>query len=104
MSWRRFYGAGSAGLDVVARLAGALASVGFLNDEQSSVMLLLVTLVSLLVQIYSLGYLSDEPAPALGRYYMYQSLFAFSMLGLVAAPNLVQLFICWELVGCVPIC
>ncbi len=78
---------------------GALASVGFLSDEQSSVMLILVTLVSLLVQIYSLGYLSDEPAPALGRYYMYQSLFAFSMLGLVAAPNLVQLFICWELVG-----
>jgi len=78
---------------------GALASVGFLADGQSSVMLLLVTLVSLLVQIYSLGYLSDEPAPALGRYYMYQSLFAFSMLGLVAAPNLVQLFICWELVG-----
>ena len=78
---------------------GALASVGFLNDEQSSVMLLLVTLVSLLVQIYSLGYLSDEPAPALGRYYLYQSLFAFSMLGLVAAPNLVQLFVCWELVG-----
>ena len=78
---------------------GALASVGFLNDEQSSVMLLLVTFVSLLVQIYSLGYLSDEPAPGLGRYYLYQSLFAFSMLGLVAAPNLVQLFICWELVG-----
>ena len=78
---------------------GALASVGFLSDEQSSVMLLLVTLVSLLVQIYSLGYLSEEPAPALGRYYMYQSLFAFSMLGLVAAPNLVQLFVCWELVG-----
>ena len=62
-------------------------------------MLLLVTLVSLLVQIYSLGYLSDEPAPALGRYYMYQSLFAFSMMGLVLAPNLLQLFICWELVG-----
>ncbi len=78
---------------------GALASVGFLADEQSSVMLLLVTLVSLLVQIYSLGYLSDEPGPSLGRYYLYQSLFAFSMLGLVAAPNLVQLFVCWELVG-----
>ena len=78
---------------------GALATVGFLSDEQSSVMLLLVTLVSLLVQIYSLGYLSDEPPAGLGRYYLYQSLFAFSMLGLVAAPNLVQLFVCWELVG-----
>ncbi len=52
-----------------------------------------------LVQIYSLGYLDDEPKPALGRYYAYQSLFAFSMMGLVLAPNLLQLFICWELVG-----
>ncbi|MCR4374693.1 MAG: NADH-quinone oxidoreductase subunit L [Acidobacteria bacterium] len=78
---------------------GALATVGFLADEQSTVMVLLVALVSLLVQVYSLGYLSDEPDPALGRYYVYQSLFAFSMLGLVLAPNLVQLFICWELVG-----
>ena len=36
---------------------------------------------------------------ALGRYYTYQSLFAFSMMGLVLAPNFLQLFICWELVG-----
>lgn len=78
---------------------GALASVGILADEQSAIMLVLVTLVSLLVQIYSLGYLSDEPATGIGRYYTYQSLFAFSMLGLVIAPNLLQLFICWELVG-----
>ena len=77
----------------------ALASVGVLADEQSTVMLLLVTLVALLVQVYSLGYLADEPAPALGRYYMYQSLFAFSMMGLVLAPNFLQLFVCWELVG-----
>ena len=62
-------------------------------------MLLLVTLVALLVQVYSLGYLHDEPPAALGRYYTYQSLFAFSMMGLVLAPNLLQLFICWELVG-----
>ena len=51
------------------------------------------------MQLYSLGYLHDEPPPALGRYYAYQSLFAFSMMGLVLAPNLLQLFICWELVG-----
>ena len=49
---------------------GALATVGFLADEQSTVMVLLVALVSLLVQVYSLGYLSDEPDPALGRYYV----------------------------------
>src|SRR6185436_20569123 len=76
-----------------------LATVGVLVDAQSTSMLLLVTLVALLVQIYSTCYLSDEPQPALGRYYALQSLFAFSMLGVVLAPNLLQLFICWELVG-----
>ncbi|HEX2458801.1 MAG TPA: NADH-quinone oxidoreductase subunit L, partial [Vicinamibacterales bacterium] len=76
-----------------------LATVGVLADADSTVMLMLVGLVSLLVQVYSLGYLSDEPRPALGRYYAYQSLFAFSMMGLVLAPNLLQLFMCWELVG-----
>ena len=76
-----------------------LATVGVLADADSTVMLCLVGLVSLLVQVYSLGYLSDEPRPGLGRYYAYQSLFAFSMMGLVLAPNLLQLFICWELVG-----
>jgi NADH-quinone oxidoreductase subunit L len=78
---------------------GPFATVGVLVDAQSTTMLLLVTLVALLVQVYSIGYLSDEPAPALGRYYAFQSLFAFSMIGVVLAPNLLQLFICWELVG-----
>jgi len=76
-----------------------LATVGVMADADSTLMLTLVGLVSLLVQVYSLGYLSDEPRPSLGRYYAYQSLFAFSMMGLVLAPNLLQLFICWELVG-----
>jgi NADH-quinone oxidoreductase subunit L len=76
-----------------------IADVGLLLDAQSSVMLCLVTLVSFLVQLYSLGYLHDEPAPSLGRYYAYQSLFAFSMIGLALSPNLLQLFMCWELVG-----
>src|SRR5207244_2028673 len=68
-------------------------------DELSSPMLVLVTLVSMLVQIYSLAYLHDEPAPSLGRYYAYQSLFAFSMLGLVLSPTYLQMFVFWELVG-----
>jgi NADH-quinone oxidoreductase subunit L len=76
-----------------------LATIGVLVDGSSTVMLALVALVASLVQIYSLGYLDEEPPPALGRYYAYQSLFAFSMMGLVLAPNFVQLFICWELVG-----
>ena len=76
-----------------------LATVGVLVDGDSTVMLMLVTLVALLVQVYSLGYLHDEPPKGLGRYYTYQSLFAFSMMGLVLSPNLLQLFMCWELVG-----
>jgi len=79
--------------------AGPLAMVGVLADGDSELMLVLVALVSFLVQVYSLGYLSDEAMPSLGRYYAYQSLFAFSMMGLVLAPSFVQLFICWELVG-----
>ncbi len=79
--------------------AGPLTSVGVLADADSALMLVLVAGVSFLVQLYSLGYLSDEPPASLGRYYTYQALFAFSMMGLVLAPNFVQLFVCWELVG-----
>jgi len=79
--------------------AGPLVTIGVLADGDSALMLVLVALVSFLVQVYSLGYLSDETRPSLGRYYAYQSLFAFSMMGLVLAPNFAQLFICWELVG-----
>jgi NADH-quinone oxidoreductase subunit L len=76
-----------------------LATAGLYVDPLSAAMAALVTLVALLVQLYSLGYLGDEPPPALGRYYLYQSLFAFAMLGLVFAPNFLQLFVFWELVG-----
>src|SRR5713226_5214546 len=78
---------------------GPTATVGVLLDPLSNAMLVLVTLVSLLVQIYSLAYLRDERAPSLGRYYTYQSLFAFSMLGLVLSPSFIQMFVFWELVG-----
>ncbi len=78
---------------------GVLTSVGVLADADSTLMLILVALVSLLVQVYSVGYLAAEPPASFGRYFAYQSLFAFSMMGLVVAPNFVQLFICWELVG-----
>ena len=62
---------------------GPMATVGVMVDDLSMAMLLLVTLVSLLVQVYSWAYLHDEPRTSLGRYYAYHSLFAFSMLGLV---------------------
>src|SRR5436853_11360 len=78
---------------------GPTATVGVLVDPLSNAMLVLVTLVSLLVQVYSLAYLGDEPPAALGRYYTYQSLFAFSMLGLVLSPGFLQMFVFWELVG-----
>jgi len=60
-------------------------------------MLLVVTLVALLVQIYSLGYMHGDPG--LASYYAYQSIFAGSMLGLVVANNFGQIFVFWELVG-----
>ncbi|MBI2205936.1 MAG: NADH-quinone oxidoreductase subunit L [Candidatus Rokubacteria bacterium] len=78
---------------------GPMATVGILVDPLSAAMLALITLVSLLVQVYSLDYLHDEPARGLGRYYAYHSLFAFSMLGLVLSPTFLQMFIFWELVG-----
>src|SRR5262247_2804446 len=79
--------------------AGPLATIGVLADADSTLMLILVAGVSFLVQVYSLSYLSDETPPSLGRYYTYQSLFAFAMMSLVLAPGFVQLYIAWELVG-----
>jgi NADH-quinone oxidoreductase subunit L len=78
---------------------GPMATVGVMVDQLSLWMLILVTLVSFLVQVYSWAYLHDEPRASLGRYYAYHSLFAFSMLGLVLAPNFIQMFVFWELVG-----
>ncbi|MEK7287273.1 MAG: proton-conducting transporter membrane subunit, partial [Elusimicrobiota bacterium] len=71
--------------------------IGVRLDGLAIVMLGVVTLVSLLVQIYSLGYMHGDPR--FKRYYAYLSLFTASMLGLVLADNLLILFACWELVG-----
>jgi NADH-quinone oxidoreductase subunit L len=76
-----------------------LATAGVYVDALAAAMAALVALVAGLVQLYSLGYLADETPSALGRYYLYQSLFAFAMLGLIFAPNFLQLFVFWELVG-----
>jgi NADH-quinone oxidoreductase subunit L len=78
---------------------GPMATVGVMVDDLSMTMLVLVTLISFLVQVYSWAYLHDEPRRSLGRYYAYHSLFAFSMLGLVLAPGFLQMFVFWELVG-----
>jgi NADH-quinone oxidoreductase subunit L len=99
LAWQRHGGASALVWTWLPAQAGPLATVGVLADADSTIMLLLVALVAFLVQLYSLGYLSEETSRSLGRYYTYQSLFAFSMMGLVLAPTFVQLFICWELVG-----
>ena len=72
-------------------------SVGTLLDPLSAMMLVVVTLVSFLVHLYSLGYMEEDPG--LARFFMYLGLFTFSMLGLVVSPNLFQMYIFWELVG-----
>ena len=66
-------------------------------DPLTAVMIVVVSFVSLLVQIYSQGYMQGDSG--YHRYFAYMSLFTASMLGLVMARNLVQLFVFWELVG-----
>ncbi len=70
---------------------------GIRVDSLSAMMLVVVTTVSLLIQVYSLGYMAGDPGFA--RYYCFLSLFTFSMLGLVLAANLLTIFIFWEGVG-----
>ncbi|MEX0762287.1 MAG: NADH-quinone oxidoreductase subunit L [Dehalococcoidia bacterium] len=70
---------------------------GFLLDPLTAIMLVVVSGVSLLVQIYSQAYMHGDRSYA--RYYAYMSLFTASMLGLVTGRNVVQVFVFWELVG-----
>ncbi len=72
-------------------------SVGVMMDSLTAIMLVVVTSVSLLIQIYSQGYMKGDKGYV--RYYAYMSLFTTSMLGLVLASNLVLLYTFWELVG-----
>ncbi|KAB2458991.1 NADH-quinone oxidoreductase subunit L [Bacillus sp. CH126_4D] len=72
-------------------------SFGFEVTALGALMLFIVTLVSLLVHVYSKGYMKGEER--LPTFYAYLGLFTFAMLGLVISPNLLQLYIFWELVG-----
>lgn len=72
-------------------------SMGVLIDPLTAMMLIVVTTVSLLVQIYSCGYMEGDPG--YGRFFAFLSLFAGSMLGLVLAVNFLQMYFFWELVG-----
>src|SRR5258707_553142 len=73
--------------------------VGFLIDRLSAMMMVVVTFVSLMVHIYTIGYMSDDPGYQ--RFFSYISLFTFAMLMLVMSNNFMQLFFGWEGVGLV---
>ena len=73
--------------------------VGFLVDTLTALMMVVVTFVSLMVHIYTIGYMSDDRGYI--RFFSYISLFTFSMLMLVMANNMMQLFFGWEAVGLV---
>jgi NADH-quinone oxidoreductase subunit L len=78
--------------------AGPLSvNLGVRVDGLTAIMLVVVSTVSLLVQLYSTGYMKGDPG--YGRYYAHMCLFTTSMLGLVLADNLFMMFIFWELVG-----
>jgi NADH-quinone oxidoreductase subunit L len=75
---------------------GTRFEIGFLIDRLSALMMVVVTFVSLMVHIYTIGYMADDPG-----YQRYIALFTFSMLMLVMANNFLQLFFGWEAVGLV---
>ncbi len=76
---------------------GVSINMGVLLDPISVMMIVIVTFVSLMVHVYSLGYMKGEERYA--TYYAFLSLFTFSMLGLVLSCNIFQIYIFWELVG-----
>ncbi|MCH5327223.1 MAG: NADH-quinone oxidoreductase subunit L, partial [Duncaniella sp.] len=72
-------------------------NIGFLIDPIAALMLVVIPTISFMVHLYSLGYMKGEKG--FQRYYAFLSLFSFSMLGLVVATNIFQMYIFWELVG-----
>ena len=76
--------------------------MGIMLDPSAAMMLIVITTVSLMVHLYSLGYMCDHhghPEKGFQRYYAFLALFTFSMLGLVVATNIFQIFIFFEMVG-----
>jgi NADH-quinone oxidoreductase subunit L len=97
--------------------SGTVLQLGFKIDSLSALMFVMVTFIASLIHLFSIGYMSEELQPEVedhqvhtayghlqrrgrfGRFFMYLSLFCFSMLNLVLADNLFQVFLSWELVG-----
>src|SRR4051812_38510061 len=82
-----------------ATSGGTRFEIGFLIDSLTALMMVVVTFVSLMVHVYTIGYMAEDPGYQ--RFFAYISLFTFSMLMLVMANNFVQLFFGWEAVGVV---
>lgn len=80
-------------------IGGVRMEVGFLVDSLTAMMMCVVTFVSLMVHLYTVGYMADDPG--YNRFFSYISLFTFAMLMLVMSNNLLQLFFGWEAVGLV---
>ena len=80
-------------------VGGLKLTVGFLIDPLTAIMMVVVTFVSLMVHIYTIGYMAEDPGYQ--RFFSYISLFTFSMLMLVMSNNFLQLFFGWEAVGLV---
>ena len=96
---------------------GVELALGYRIDHLSAIMFMMVTLIATLIHLFSIGYMADELKPVVedhqvhtegghlhrrgrfGRFFMFLSLFCFSMLNLILADNLFQVFISWELVG-----
>ena len=78
-------------------VGGLEIPVGILLDPLTAIMLVVVTGVSLMVQVYSTGYMRGDPGYA--RYFAYMSLFTTAMVGLVLSASIIQLYVFWELVG-----
>jgi NADH-quinone oxidoreductase subunit L len=96
---------------------GTTLTIGFSIDSLAAVMFVMVTFIAMLIHLFSIGYMSEEEQETVedhhvhgedehfkrrgrfGRFFMYLSLFCFSMLNLVLADNLFQVFVSWELVG-----
>src|SRR3990167_2486593 len=103
LSWYAFVDVGFLGHEARIRLFTWIASGGLQVDwslridSLVAVMLVVVTTVSALVHVYSIGYMSEDPHRP--RFFSYLSLFTFAMLMLVTADNLVQLYFGWEGVG-----
>jgi NADH-quinone oxidoreductase subunit L len=81
------------------QVGGYSAHVGFMVDRLTAMMMVVVTFVSLLVHVYTIGYMAEDPGYQ--RFFSYISLFTFSMLMLVMSNNFLQLFFGWEAVGLV---